>query len=315
MDSELVNRLELHMKISVKGKKPINRRITFGCNGLTKTFDKRKMEAAFEQVKEKYGEKLGSMTNKMIKAITWDYYTRSNPFIYEPEMASLDKELISEPPLMKESVTLVNPFIENGSSALLLGGSNSGKTTLLVQALHNLLRDYKERYDLIIIFTGAHSSIPFENLPKCKKLLLFRQFLPPLVKFLMEVNMETDRRYSILIILDDIYALKHPVIDLLILVARNYGISTIVSTQKITGLSPSARDSMHNNYILGGRNPETRDEIIEKYMRGFLRDRGLKTRDEMDKWLRENTEVKDDERRLIKINAIKGIMSLHDIKK
>lgn len=220
-----------------------------------------------------------------------------------------------EPPLTKETITLVNPFIENGSSALLLGGSSTGKTTLLVQAITNILKKHKNRYDMIILFSEAISSIPLRDLPDHNKIIIFKIFIPQLVKYLMNVNQAVDCRYSILFILDDVILLKNPMIDKLILVARNFGISTIISTQKLTGLSPGARASIHNSYILGGRNPEIREEIIKKYLKGYIRERGITDKNAQDDWLRENTRVGDNERKLIKMNGITDQMSIHTIKK
>lgn len=327
--ADLTNKLTLGYEITRPSGKKIKRTIIFGANNKNLLFDKNKLEEAFVKVKAQYGHELGAMRNPTIKALTWEYYQKENPFSYKGiKDKETEKKIEDEPPLTKHSITLVNPYIENGSSALLLGGSSSGKTTLLVQALKNLLKDHKKRFDAMIICSETLSSLPFENLPKNKRILIFPKFLPLLISFLIKLQKGTSKpkdeenllkghkcRYAFLIILDDINELKDPMIDKLILIARNYGISTIVSTQKTTGLSKSARGSVHNNYILGGRNPETREEIIVKYLRGHIRDLGFERKDQMDKWVRDNTEMGTEDRKIIKLNGLNDVMSRHIIKK
>lgn len=321
----LTNKHEIFYDTFLPSGKILRHKIIFGRNNSNITFDPQLLEEAFNEITGQYGQEVAAMNKKTLKVLTWEKYQKQDPFKYR---GIKENQMEDEPPLMKESITLVNPHIENGSSALLLGGSNSGKTTLLVQALTNLLNDYRKRYDMIIIFSQTLTSLPLRDLPKDDKLIIFSKFLPSLVTFLIRVQMETSKpkdpdnptegnetRYSILLVLDDITKLKDPMIDELILVSRNYGISTIVCTQKVTGLSPSARASIHTNYILGGRNPETRRKIIETYLRGYIVERGIKNADDMDKWLRENTEMGTGERKLIKLNGINDIMSLHTIKK
>ena len=135
------------------------------------------------------------------------------------------------------------------------------------------------------------------------------------MSFLINVNQATNLRYSILIILDDVLKLKSDMIDKLLLVARNSGISTIISTQKIKGISPDARSSVHNLYILGSRNSEDRKKMLDMYLRSHLRDRGLKTFEQQEDWMRNNTKLEPEQRKFIKINTVEDKLTVHTIKK
>lgn len=310
------------------------RSIVFGRSNARRLFDPNKLEEAFERVRTEYGDQIQAMSIPTLKVLTWEHYREEDPFTYK-KIKSKDllrdkviEDKDTEEKLTKENITIVDPTVPHGTTALLLGGSLCGKTTLLVQALNNILKKHKDRYDVIIIMSQTTTSIPLRDLNKSDKIIIFNKFIPELIGFLIKVQMATSNpldgadptmgfepRYSILIVLDDITKLKNPAIDELILVARNYGISTIISTQKINGLSPSARESIHSNFIFGGRNPETRRKLIEKYLRGYIVERGFKKPDDMDLWLRENTIFRAGERDLIKINGLNDKMSIHTIRK
>lgn len=321
MDKNLITSLVLsYPAVTPKGVHK-DKKITFGMTTSTKLFHKDRLESAFNKIKEKYHDELAGMTPNTIKSLTWDEYKKNNPLTLDKIRSREKKEQFDsfehkeEEDLNKDNITIVNPHIVNGSSALVLAGSFSGKTTLIVQAIKNILEHHRKRYDMIIIFSESVAALPLQQLPINDKIYILPVFIPQLISLLVNINQATNLRYSILIILDDVLKLKNEAVDKLLLVARNSGISTIISTQKVKGISPAARASVHNVYILGARNSGVRKDILNMYVNSYLVDRGIKKFDDQEKWLRENTRLCEDDRKLIKINTIEDTMSTHTIKK
>ena len=304
-----------------KGKQ-ITRIITVGSYSKKNRYDEEALDRAYNKVISMYKDELVGIKPIHLRRLVLEYYDKDNPLNYKHLKhdkivdASRDSYPVKpEDHITKETVTIVNPHVIGGSSALLLAGSFSGKTTLMVQAVKNLLKNHKDRYDLIIIFSESISALPLNDLPLHDKIQIYPIFIPQLISFIMKVNQATNLRYSVLIILDDILKLKGEAIDKLLLVARNSGISTIICTQKIKGISPAARASVHNIYILGSRNSEEREQMINIFLRSHLRDLGLNKFSDQENWMRANTALGEDERKLIKINSIEDRMTVHTIKK
>ncbi len=312
-----------YTSIDNKGKH-ITRTITIGSQSKKIRFDETALDHAFNKVITAYKDEIMGIKPLTLKRLVLEYYDNENPLNYKnikySEIGRASKRW-EEPPMRpednisKETITIVNPNIIGGSSALLLAGSMSGKTTLMVQAVKNLLKNHKDRYDLILIFSESISALPLNDLPLHDKIQIYPIFIPQLISFIMKVNQASNLRYSVLVILDDILRLKGEAIDKLLLVARNSGISTIICTQKIKGISPSARASVHNIYILGSRNSEEREQMVNIFLRSHLRDRGINKFSDQENWMRAHTALGDNERKLIKINAVEDRLTVHTIKK
>lgn len=220
--------------------------------------------------------------------------------------------------LSKENITLIDPNRVGGSTALLVGGSLSGKTTLLMQALTNILGDYPDRYDVILVFSESLNSEPLQAFLNegSYKVHFFPVFMKELVTLAVQMNKATDNRYGFLMILDDaIDGLRGKITSKMINIYRNSNISTIISCQYVKMIGPAARSSFHNVFITGARNQEIIKTIIDTFIKGHLMDMGYKNKDSMIKMVREMTKMGEDERSLILLQQIEDKMSVHKILK
>lgn len=221
--------------------------------------------------------------------------------------------------ITKNNITLIDPTSEGGSTAFLVGGSMSGKTSLIVQSLINILKDkvLRDRYNIIIIFSESLSALPLQDLPSRKdlKIQIFPFYIPELVKLAQKINFATHNRYGFYFILDDCNALRGGTIKQQILQMRNAGISTLISTQYAKNIGPAPRQSFHHIYITGARQPGDRDTLNEIFVNPYLRDRGIIHKDDRDNFLRIHTRIDPNERELIHINSILDEMDTHVIKR
>lgn len=220
--------------------------------------------------------------------------------------------------LNKDNIVIIDPTRVGGSTALLVGGSASGKTTLLMQALTNILRDYPDRYDVILVFSESLNSEPLQEFLKegSNKVHFFPVFIPELVTLAVEMNKKTDNRYGFLMILDDaLEGLRGKVSAKMINIYRNSNISTIISVQYVKMIGPAARSSFHNVFITGARNQEIIKTIIDTFIKGHLMDLGYKKKDDMIRAVRQMTKMNEDDRSLILLQQIEDQMSTHKILK
>lgn len=221
--------------------------------------------------------------------------------------------------ITKENITLIDVDKVGGSTAFIVGGSSSGKTTLLVQALQNILEHRPDRYDVILVFSESISAEPLKNWldhEGSNKVHFFPTFMPELVTLMVEINKATDNRYGVLVVLDDcLEGLRGKTTSKLINIYRNSGISTIISIQYCKFVTPAMRSSFHRVYITGARNSENRKQILDMFVKGHLRDLGYKNSSDMDKALRDMTAMKDKSRKLILLDQITDELTTHKIEK
>ncbi len=219
----------------------------------------------------------------------------------------------------KDNVTLIDVDKTGGSTAFVVGGSSSGKTTLLVQALKNIISNYPERYDVILIFSESISAEPLKDwldAESSTKIHFFPIFIPELVTVFVDINKATDNRYGVLVVLDDcLENLKGKTASRMINIYRNSGISSIISIQYCKFVTPAMRSSFHRVWITGARNSENRKLIIDMFVKGHLRDLGHKNMVEMDKAIREMTKMGESSRSVVLLDQILDELSTHEIVK
>lgn len=221
--------------------------------------------------------------------------------------------------LKKETLTLIDPSSEGGSTAFLVGGSMSGKTTLIVQSLLNILKDplLRDRYNIIIIFSESLAAIPLQDLPirKDLKIQIFPVYIPELVKLAQKINFKTNNRYGFYFILDDCNELRGGQVRKQILQLRNLGISTLISTQYCKNIGPAPRASFHHIYITGARTTGDREALVDLFLNPYMRDMGILSREDKDDYIRRHTHLEDHQRGLLHINTTKDSLTSHIIKK
>lgn len=303
--------------------------LTYGGKNRTRPFDENDLRQAHEEVISAYTpQELSIMGIPTIRRLVLDRYNKRHPMrvqlakkqYLDIQNANPDKDKPNKNnTFTKDNITLIDPASEGGSTAFLIGGSKSGKTTLLVQSLINLLRsrELRDRYNIIIIFSESLNAMPLQDLPARKdlKIIIFPMYIPELVKLAQKINYKTNNRYGFYFILDDCNELRGGTLKRQILQMRNAGISTLVATQYVKNIGPGPRGSFHHIYITGARTPPDREFIIKEYMDPYLRDKGIKDKDQKDEYLREHTKLEPNQRELIHIDIVNDEMDTHFIKK
>lgn len=215
--------------------------------------------------------------------------------------------------LPPKSITVVNTDMKSGSTALILAGGYSGKTTMLVHALNNITD--QERYDIIIIFTESINSDPLQDI-ESGNIILTNKFFPDVVSLAYRINKATHNRYHYLFVLDDVYDLRHnKVFQKMIMAYRNSNISTIIVTQHATVVSPNVRSSLHKIFFLGSKNESEKERAMSEWLNGYVKARGIKDKDTMKMWFTNNTRLGkkgQDNGKYVLLDNIKAEMSVQD---
>lgn len=215
--------------------------------------------------------------------------------------------------ITEKNITLIDPTLPSGTTTLLLGGSYTAKTSLLVQSLYNLLRDFPDRFNAIVLMTESISAQPLQHAPP--QVILLNANCPEILRLMVIINQATNKRYGFLAIFDDCLSLRGADLTKAINIWRNSGLSTIISTQYPMFVSPSMRSSFHNIFITGARTPEVREKVRDIFLRGHLKDRLITDKAKQDEWIIENTKLEADHRKVIRVNGITERMFVHRIRK
>lgn len=187
------------------------------------------------------------------------------------------------------SFTIIDDKAGTGQTALVLGSSFTGKTSLLVIALNNLVRN--KSYDVIVVFTESINSEPLKKLKYRDHRVIFANcFLPDVIKWAHLINQETENRYKFLFILDDIVDMgRKKVYQKIILTMRNSNISSITVTQYSKLIPPALRGSYHNVIFTGFRSSESREFVIKNWLTSPMKELGMKKMEQFDKFFVDST--------------------------
>lgn len=212
-----------------------------------------------------------------------------------------------------DNITLIDPNVPSGTTTLLLGGSMTAKTSLIVQSTKNLLRMYPGRFDAIVLMTESINSDPLQDLPS--EVIRLPCYVPEILQLMIKINNATNNRYGFLVILDDCLQLRGKDITKAINIWRNSGLSTIISVQSPMFVNPSMRASFHNVFITGARTSEAQRKIGELFVYKYLEDKGIPAKGKQDDWIRKNTKLESNSRMLIRINGVTDEIFTHKIMK
>lgn len=211
------------------------------------------------------------------------------------------------------NITLIDPTVPSGTTTLLLGGSMTAKTTLIVQAMKNLIKLYPERFNVIVLMTESINADPLVDLPP--NIIRLPCYVPEILQLLVKINNATNNRYGFLVILDDCVQLRGKDITKAINIWRNSGLSTIISTQSPVFVNPSMRSSFHNVFITGARTSEARKRMGEMFIYKYLEDKKIESKSKQDDWIRQNTKLESNSRNIIRINGVRDEIFVHKISK
>jgi ABC-type dipeptide/oligopeptide/nickel transport system ATPase component len=196
---------------------------------------------------------------------------------------------------------------EGGQTLAIFGSSYSGKSTLLVFFLQNIVK--AKAFDVIILMTESLNAGPLDNLPK--EVIKCLGYHPNIVQLAYKINLKTNNRYKFLFVLDDCVNLRsNKTLEKQILLYRNSNISTILSTQYIKTLTPpGTRGSLHTILVTGGKTPESREAAYKIFLRSYLKGYNLHGADE---WIVKNTQLTPTGGTYIRIDNVKSDMSVID---
>lgn len=159
----------------------------------------------------------------------------------------------------------LKPVTESGSSTIIFGASQSGKTTLLKDILNNYYND--NNFIIFMMAENIHANI-YKDLDK--HIIKLDKFDPTLIKTLHRINKKTNNKYQFLIVLDDIIMSKYnPLLLKLILTYRNAKISTILLLQSPTLLSKNGRFNGNNFIFKRTNNAENAEQLMDFFLGGF----------------------------------------------
>jgi hypothetical protein len=168
---------------------------------------------------------------------------------------------------------------DSGTTSTLMGRSCSGKTYFLVEMLNKLVGvkrggkgpdKRRPMYDMIILFTESLSADPLKGLDSRLDVKLVKGFSPTIVRFLKQINDNSNNSFAFLIILDDVVTnIRGGTFSKQILTMRNANISTTILLQYTKLVTPAVRNSLHHFYFTGYK-PEEWEYIIKSFLKSLV---------------------------------------------
>lgn len=161
----------------------------------------------------------------------------------------------------------------NGVTYMIYGSSGSGKSTLLKNVFFNHI--YSENADkdyIVYVFTESKFSDALRDLPKCL-IMDYAGLDEDVINFAYLQNMEFQKRYNFVFVLDDVIGLRfHNVLEKCLLVYRNSNISTIISIQYPKKVPISMRSCAYQIICLPFNSSEATEIVVRacvsKYVPG-----------------------------------------------
>jgi hypothetical protein len=160
---------------------------------------------------------------------------------------------------------------KSGSSILFLASSKGGKSTLMAEALRKLSNKLKTEVDekpITIVMSntlgldkGLYKTLSNET--------IFSEFSPEMIQEAAEIQKKTDRKYPVIVSLDDIIDQKNDMlIKKLFTTFRNLNIFSLMAIQSCSLFNKSNRGQVNHLFIGRLNNAEIATDAIEKFILG-----------------------------------------------
>ncbi len=177
-----------------------------------------------------------------------------------------DEGPLTMPVEIDDSVLKLGLPETGGWSAILVGASRSGKTTLLKY----LMDHYVTKMLTFFTSLNEHADI-YKDLPK--KTMICSRYFPELIKDMYVLNHECDNKYKACFIYDDAVGneLKNsPMITKLFTIFRNANIRSIFSAQSPTLISPVGRSNANFIFLFKLNAAGDIEKTIKEYLTPYL---------------------------------------------
>jgi hypothetical protein len=234
-----------------------------------------------EPVKTPHGSKVskdGKLVKICKKSKNGKQYCKSISADTGEELIRLEKEWKNEIMLLSDTGALTVPVEiddammklslpeKGGYSAILIGASRSGKTTLLKWIMDHYIKK------MLVFFTSLneHADI-YKDLPK--KTMICDRYYPELIKDMYTLNHECDNKYKCCFIYDDAvgYELKNsPWITKLFTILRNANIRSIFSAQSPTLINPVGRSNANFMFLFKLNAAGDIEKTIKDFLNPYL---------------------------------------------
>jgi len=164
----------------------------------------------------------------------------------------------------KKDVTDIELPTNGGASFLLCGASRSGKST----AMCYLWEHYFKKC-ITILTTGSHQAEIYK--PLHKACAVSPEFFPELLKESMKLNKESNNKYPILHILDDMLDGRNtkPLVKLCT-IGRNNGQNSIICVQDLTMINTIGRANINYVLLFKLNSDLSIEKVVKTWLRHFL---------------------------------------------
>lgn len=160
---------------------------------------------------------------------------------------------------------------KSGSSVLFLASSKAGKSTLMADTLRKLSNKLKTETDEKPICVVMSNTLGLDKglYKTLSNETIFSEFSPELIQEASEIQKKTDRKYPIVVSLDDIIDQKNDMlIRKLFTTFRNLNMFSLMAIQSCSLFNKSNRGQVNHLFIGRLNNAEIATDAIEKFILG-----------------------------------------------
>lgn len=175
--------------------------------------------------------------------------------------------------IMNNQDLIKNIENKSGNTFLMVGASKSGKTTYLIDLVNALHNTYQSIYKKPIIILFSHTMTNdggiYNRLPK--DTILYDHYDEKIIKTIEKVQKKTNKKYPVIIILDDIVDKKNnTTLSKLLTIYRNLNISSVILLQRLKMFDKNNRSNVNYVFGLKQNTNEAINDMIEVFFKGIL---------------------------------------------